>query len=107
MDGLAREIDVAKLGRAPARYDATQLAYWHRKAVLLADGAALWQGMGVAVQVIVPRALRDAFVATVRGNVLFPSDALRWARVIFVVSLVLLGVAVVLVSLAGAVFFVV
>src|SRR3569832_1562584 len=27
MDGLAREFDVAKLGRAPARYDATQLDY--------------------------------------------------------------------------------
>ena len=105
MDGLAREFDVAKLGRAPARYDATQLDYWQRQAVQHADGAALWQWMGEAVQVIVPRAQRDAFVATVRGNVLFPSDALRWARVIFAETLELQGEAEALVTQAGAAFF--
>src|SRR3569623_2103867 len=91
MDGLAREFDVAKLGRAPARYDATQLDYWQRQAVQHADAETLWHWMGEAVQAIVPAAQRDAFVAAVRGNVLFPGDALRWARVIYTETLELQG----------------
>src|SRR3569623_197545 len=105
MDGLAREFEVAKLGRAPARYDATQLDYWQRQAVQHADAETLWQWMGEAVQAIVPSAQRDAFVAAVRGNVLFPGDALRWARVIYTETLELQGAAEALVTQAGAAFF--
>jgi glutamyl-tRNA synthetase len=39
--------------------------------------------MGEEVREIVPVAERQAFIAAVRSNVLFPSEALDWARVIY------------------------
>ena len=33
--------DLDRLGRAPARYDPAQLAYWQKEAVLASDAAAL------------------------------------------------------------------
>lgn len=103
--GLAREFDVAKLGRAPARYDAAQLDHWQRQALQHADIETLWRWMGEDVRAIVPAAQRDGFVAAVRGNILFPRDTLHWARVIFDESIELRGEAEALVTQAGAEFF--
>lgn len=81
-EGLVAGFAVERLGRAPARYDDRQLLHWQQRAVEAADGAALWQWMGEAVQRRVPGAQREAFIEAVRPNVLFPEDAERWARVL-------------------------
>jgi glutamyl-tRNA synthetase len=80
---LAANFAIERLGRAPARYDETQLLHWQTEAVARADVNQLWNWMGRAVQSRVPEAKRNAFVETVRPNIHFPQDALNWAERIF------------------------
>jgi nondiscriminating glutamyl-tRNA synthetase len=80
---LAERFDVARLHRAPARYDESQLLYWQREAVLHLPSETLWTWMGTAVHEAVPASAREAFVECVRGNITFPQHALHWAKVLF------------------------
>lgn len=83
LEALAENFDLARLGRAPARYDETQLMHWQRETVMQLPSAALREWMGESVQALVPSGNFDAFVEAVRGNIAFPADALRWARIVF------------------------
>ena len=105
LEGLAREFEIAKLGRSPARYDAAQLEYWQRQAVQHANASTLWQWMGESVQARVPSAQREAFIAAVRANVTLPGEALHWAEIIFAEALNLHGDAEAQVQQAGPQFF--
>lgn len=105
MDGLAREFELARLGRSPARYDAAQLDYWQRQAVQHAGADTLWQWLGDAVQALVPAAARAAFIAAVRGNIAMPAEGLRWAQILFTDTLVLGDEAAAAVREAGPRFF--
>jgi nondiscriminating glutamyl-tRNA synthetase len=80
---LASAFRIEALGRAPARHDPAQLLRWQGEALAAAGPQALWQWMGTEVQTLVPDRLRDAFIAAVRPNVQFPSQALDWARTLF------------------------
>jgi nondiscriminating glutamyl-tRNA synthetase len=80
---LAADFDVARLHRAPARYDEAQLNHWQREAVQHAGADSLFDWMGVDVRVLVTPSLQHAFVEAVRGNVTFPREALHWARIAF------------------------
>ncbi len=104
-DELAKDFDLPKLGRSPARYDGAQLDYYQRQAVQHADSKTLWQWMGEAVHALVPAAQRDDFVAAVRGNIMLPGEALHWARVLFAATLALQGEAQAVVTQAGPDFF--
>lgn len=79
---LAADFDSARLHRAPAHFDAQHLLHWQREAVRAADAATLWEWMAGS-SALVPEAERTAFVEAVRGNVVFPPDALHWAQVIY------------------------
>jgi glutamyl-tRNA synthetase len=81
--GLAAGFDTARLHRAPARFDEAQLLHWQREAVQAADAATLWAWLASAVGASVPTADWTGFVDAVRGNILFPPDARRWAQLIF------------------------
>lgn len=105
LDGLAREFELNRLGRSPARYDPTQLDYYQRQAVQHADADTLWQWMGEPVHAVVPAARREEFVAAVRGNIVLPGEALHWARILFAETLELRGEAQAVVTQAGAQFF--
>ncbi len=105
LDGLAREFDLGRLGRSPARYDPTQLDYYQRQAVQHADADTLWQWMGEPVHALVPAARREEFVAAVRGNIVLPGEALHWARILFAETLELQDEAQAVVTQAGAQFF--
>jgi glutamyl-tRNA synthetase len=83
MAGLAAAFSVERLHRAPAHFDEMHLRHWQHQAVLHASSAELWQWMGAAVHSLVPAESREAFIDAVRGNLVFPADALRWAGVIF------------------------
>ncbi|MEW6330354.1 MAG: glutamate--tRNA ligase [Pseudomonadota bacterium] len=82
-EALAENFDLARLGRAPARYDEAQLMHWQREAVLHLPAAALQEWMGEAVQALVPADSFATFIEAVRGNISFPADALRWAQIVF------------------------
>ena len=80
---LAADFDVARLHKAPARFDAQQLLHWQREAVRAAPNESLWVWIAGAVGDQVPADQQVAFVDAVRGNVLFPADARRWAECVY------------------------
>lgn len=79
--GAAFEID--SLARSPARFDPGNLLYWQKEVLKQATPQDIWQWMGSAVHALVPAEKRDAFIACVRGNIVFPADALAWAKLAF------------------------
>lgn len=83
LDQLAALFDIANLGRAPARYDRTQLDYWQTQAVLAAAPDFLARWIWDAVREFVPEGESRAFAAAVRDNVLFPHDAKIWAEAVY------------------------
>ncbi|OYV78372.1 MAG: glutamate--tRNA ligase [Chromatiales bacterium 21-64-14] len=90
LEELARGFDVARLGHAPARYDAAQLRHWQRLALDRLADADLWDWIcargpaePASLRGLVPADKYVAFTATVRANIEFPEDALRWARCLF------------------------
>ncbi len=80
---LAAAFDTNSLGRAPARYDRTQLDYWQAQAVQRADDDALTAWLAPAVKGMVPDADMQAFAVAVRANVVFPHDARLWAEAVY------------------------
>lgn len=86
-DALAGGFDTARLHRAPARFDEQQLLHWQREAVRTADPAQLWEWMASVVGDQVPVAERLAFVDAVRGNIVFPADAVHWTRCVYTADL--------------------
>jgi len=79
---MVAEFDLARLGRAPARFDDAQLHHWQKEAVahLSAEAFQSW----IADQL--PNSLdperRKALAAAIRPNVSFPADARFWSDVI-------------------------
>ncbi len=105
LETLVAGFSVERLHRAPARYDAAQLKHWQREAVLHAPVETVWAWMGDEVAGRVPAADRQTFVEVVRGNVLSPPDALRWAQALFGAELKLGHAANEAVRAAGTDFF--
>jgi glutamyl-tRNA synthetase len=62
------------LGRAPARFDESQLAHWQKEAVERMSAAQIgdWLGSGDSAE----------FVELVRHNVVLPADAAPWRAVV-------------------------
>ena len=85
---LAHHFRLESLGNSAARFDPDQLLYWQRVAVHQLDEAALWGWFGEEVHHYA-EAQRDLFIKTVRENVLFPLDALRYAKLLLGVDFVL------------------
>ncbi|MGH8273514.1 MAG: glutamate--tRNA ligase [Gammaproteobacteria bacterium] len=78
-EARAQVFDPIRLGRAPAHYDAAQLAHWQRLAVhvLAADAAREWTG---ATEI--PNARWADFWALVCDNVTDREDVRAWAEVL-------------------------
>ncbi len=83
LDDLARAFDPSKFARSASRFDSDQLNHWQRLTLDALAPDALWAWMGEPVHARVPNEARDAFIALVRPNALFPGDALDWAFVLF------------------------
>ncbi|HHO69260.1 MAG TPA: hypothetical protein ENK12_09530 [Gammaproteobacteria bacterium] len=87
-DELAACFSLQRLGRSPARFDASQLQRWQKQSVERLDDAAFraWletSEAGRRVLEQVPPARHDAFLACIRDNVAFPADALDWSGRLF------------------------
>ncbi|MFN7096578.1 MAG: glutamate--tRNA ligase [Gammaproteobacteria bacterium] len=82
-DELAKKFSFERLSRSPARFDAEQLLYWQKEAVIASDDNTLWKWMGIEVHSMVPVAKRAQFIDAVRPNVTFPHEAVHWAQVFF------------------------
>ncbi|MFI4955017.1 MAG: glutamate--tRNA ligase [Gammaproteobacteria bacterium] len=83
LDQLAAQFDLDALGRAPARFDISQLQYWQKMALQQLDANEIWSWMGMVVQVLVPVMKRELFISTILPNIIFPADAVDWAQHLF------------------------
>jgi glutamyl-tRNA synthetase len=80
---LARAFDVRHLGRAPARFEESQLNVWQRHVAhhLSIEESDRW--LAAAIPEELDGAARRAFVEAVRLNVSLPREARDWADTIF------------------------
>ena len=104
-DRLAAAFSLAKLHRAPARYDEAHLVHWQREALLHLSAGEVGDWMGDKVSALVPVDQREAFVVAVRANVTFPADALHWAQIVFSDTLTISHPAREAITAAGEEFF--
>jgi len=104
-DQLSAAFQVDSLGSKAARFDEQQLIYWQKQAIARIDDKTLWHWMGGAVHALVPQAKRELFLHTTRENIIFPSDALTWATLLFEDSLPLPDDAQAIAAWAGVTFF--
>jgi glutamyl-tRNA synthetase len=82
-EAIVAEFDLSRLGRAAARFDDTQLRHWQREAVahLTEDEFRQWLSPHLPSGPDENQLAR--FRSAIRHNVEFPTDAERWARVVF------------------------
>lgn len=82
LDALAADFDLARFGRAPAKYDPAQLRHWQKEAMLRLEDEAfdawLLAHAGSRLAALDDDA-RRAFARAVRDNVTLPEDARRFA----------------------------
>jgi nondiscriminating glutamyl-tRNA synthetase len=83
LDALAAAFDQSHLGRAPARYDRSQLDYWQGQAVQKIDEAYLLTWLAPALKGLVPEKDLTDFARAVRANIVFPHEARLWAEAVF------------------------
>lgn len=83
LDAMSQAFDQSHLGRAPARYDRSQLDYWQGQAVQQADMASLQEWLEPTLKGRVPDDAIAAFVQAVRGNIVFPQDARLWVEAVY------------------------
>jgi len=82
-DGMARAFSVKHLGRAPARFEESQLNVWQREVAhhMPLEESERW--LDAETPRDIDAARRRAFIAAIRPNVLLPSDVARWREVVF------------------------
>jgi glutamyl-tRNA synthetase len=102
---LARAFDPKHLGRAPARFEESQLDAWQRNVAhhLPLEESERW--LAAAVPDGVPADARRAFLEAVRLNVVLPREVSEWAEVVFGAPPALDGERLAIVRDAGGAFF--
>jgi glutamyl-tRNA synthetase len=74
-DGMARHFELARLSRSAPHFDEAQLRHWQREAVTHASEAELGRWLEGRLARLGGPERERAFVAAVRGNLMFPDDA--------------------------------
>lgn len=81
---LGYNFSIEHLGRAAARYDHDQLLFWQKEAIMHAETSYLWHWMEQNINTQqIPTELQYPFIEAIRGNVLFPKDAIEWINILF------------------------
>ena len=83
LDGMAKHFTVKHLGRAPARFEESQLNVWQREVAhhLPLEESERWLAAETPSDIGADQ--RRAFIAAIRPNVLLPGDVARWREVVF------------------------
>jgi glutamyl-tRNA synthetase len=104
-ESMARHFTVKHLGRAPARFEESQLNVWQREVAhhLSLEDSERWLDSETPRDIDADR--RRAFIAAIRPNVLLPKDVARWRDVVFGPSPALEGEAMARIREAGPQFF--
>jgi glutamyl-tRNA synthetase len=82
-EAMAKHFTVKHLGRAPARFEESQLNAWQRAVAhhLPIEESERWLAAETPRDIDAER--RRAFIAAIRLNVLLPSDVAHWRDVVF------------------------
>lgn len=80
---LGREFRFAHIGKAAAKFDWSLLSHWQRQALMRMDEVSLWQWMANDVRDQVKPEYQGLFAKTVAANILLPSEAVDYARMIY------------------------
>lgn len=104
-DAMARHFTVKHLGRAPARFEESQLNVWQREVAhhMPLEDSERWLSGETPRDIDGDR--RRAFIAAIRPNVLLPRDVAHWRDVVFGPSPSLDDAAMAKVNEAGPRFF--
>jgi glutamyl-tRNA synthetase len=81
-EALATVFRADHLGRAPAKFDRTQLDHWQREAVLRLPVEAAADWLAPVIPDGWPREQRIAAARLLQGNLLLPADARDWLAVL-------------------------
>jgi glutamyl-tRNA synthetase len=83
LDAMAKHFTVKHLGRAPARFEESQLNVWQREVAhhMPLEESERWLESETPRDIDADR--RRAFIAAIRPNVLLPKDVARWRDVVF------------------------
>ena len=83
LESMARHFTVKHLGRAPARFEESQLNAWQREVAhhLPIEDSERW--LAAETPGDIDAATRRAFIAAIRPNVLLPGDVAHWREVVF------------------------
>jgi glutamyl-tRNA synthetase len=104
-DEMAKHFDLGRSSKSAAHFDEAQLRHWQREAVTRATEAELLEWLKGRLERVGDAGRRSAFVATVRGNLLFPADVEPLVTVVCDASVALDDDAAREVNAAGAEFF--
>jgi glutamyl-tRNA synthetase len=82
-ESMARHFTVKHLGRAPARFEESQLNVWQREVAhhLPLEESERWLAAETPENIDAER--RRAFIVAIRPNVLLPKDVAHWRDVVF------------------------
>jgi len=105
LEQMPRDFDLTRTSHSAARFDEAQLKHWQREALLRATPEEVRTWLGARLDKLGEITRQQAFVAAVRGNVLFPADADAWIRAATDDEVALSAEAVEQVARAGAGFF--
>ncbi len=72
--GMPAHFDLGRTSHSPARYDEAQLRHWQREAITRASGKEIEAWLGTRLGRLGDGERRAAFIAAVRGNLMFPAD---------------------------------
>ncbi len=105
LEQMARAFTVKHLGRAPARFEESQLNVWQREVAhhMPLEDSERWLEAETPRDIDATR--RRAFIEAIRRNVVLPKDVARWREVVFGPSPALDAAALACVREAGAQFF--
>ncbi|MGE0114054.1 MAG: glutamate--tRNA ligase [Steroidobacteraceae bacterium] len=80
---LVQAFEATRLGRAPARFDETQLSHWQKEAVARLSADALQSWLSAELPDSLSPEQRAAFCQSVKHNVEYPADVRPWVQVVF------------------------
>jgi glutamyl-tRNA synthetase len=104
-DEMAQHFDLGRSSKSAAHFDEAQLRHWQREAVTRATEGEMLEWLAGRLERVGDAGRRAAFVAAVRGNLLFPDDVEPLVTVVCDASVALDEDAAREVSTAGAAFF--
>ena len=80
---MFKDFDLARLGRAAAKFDEGQLLHWQKEAVAHLSMQEFEHWAGGELHTPLDQDQKESLLAALRHNVVFPADITPWVAVIF------------------------